>query len=137
MWDEPVCCCSLEKFTYVYYTPSGTLSASLDMTPLPQSPVDTEDSPPPPLPPKQFSAADTLQSPKLPEGKEPHQSEIDAPYPPPPKANQGDNILQSHPPNTHQQTAVSGHCLEISVQICSEYFPFAVPSPHNNKIMNP
>ena len=60
----------------------GTLSTNVDATSLPQSPLDTEDSPSsPPL--KQSSDDDVLHSPKLLESREPQQSEENASSPSP------------------------------------------------------
>ena len=104
--------------------PPGTPSINVDTTSLPHSPLDSEGSPPPPIPPQQFPADDILLSPKLFESSEPHQSERDAPLPRPPKANQEDAAPPPRPPKTHQHTAVSDHTLlRVLVKICSELFP--------------
>ena len=105
------------------------------MTSLPNTPLESEGSLPPPIPPQQFSADDPALSPKLLETSELHQSERDAPPPRPPKTNQEDAAPPPRPPKTHQEdavppprppkthlhTAVSGHALlRVLVEICSE-----------------
>ena len=100
--------------------PPGTPFISVDTTSLPNSPLESEDIPPP-IPPQQFSADDTLLSPKLLESSEPQQSERDVPPPRPPKSNQEDAAPPPHSPKTHQHTAVSGHALlRVLIEICSE-----------------
>ena len=119
--------------------PPGTPSINVDMTSLPHSPFESEGSPPPPIPPQQFSVDYTLHSLKLLESGEPQQNERDAPpphrtnqedaappprppktnqedaVPPPrpPKTNQEDAAPPPRPPKTHQHTAVSGHALLV------------------------
>ena len=90
--------------------PPGTPSISVDTTSLPNSPLESEGSPPP-IPTQEFSADDILLSPKLLESSEPQQSERDAPPPHPPKTNQEDAAPPPRPPKAHQHTAVSGHAL--------------------------
>ena len=115
------------------FNPSATPSINVDRTSLPHSPLDTEgsipppippkqfsdddtlqyptlvenskDSPPPPIPPQQFSADDTLLSPKLLESGVPQQCERDAPPPRPPKTNQEDAAPTPRPPKTNQEDA--------------------------------
>ena len=128
--------CSLKSIII----PPGTSSINVDATSLPHSPLETEGSPTPPIPPKQFLADDTLPSlklvesgedsplpppippqqftaddimlsPKLLESSEPQQSERDAPPPRPPKSNQEDAAPPPRPPKAHQYTAVSGYAL--------------------------
>ena len=98
--------CSLKSVVI----PPGTPSISVDRTPLPHSPIEYENIPPP-IPPQQFSADDIMLSPKLLESSEPQQSERDAPPPRPPKTNQEDAAPPPRPPKAHQHTAVSGHAL--------------------------
>ena len=98
----------------------GTPSINVDTPALPNSPLESEDIPPP-IPIQQFSADDILLSPKLLESSEPQQSERDALPPRPPKTNQEDAAPPPRPPKTHQHTAVSGHALlRVLVEICSE-----------------
>ena len=101
--------------------PPGTPFISMDTTSLPNSPLESEDTPPPPIPPQLFSPDDILLSPKLLESSEPQHSERDVPPPRPPKTNQEDAALPPRPPKTHQHTAVSGHALLwVLVEICGE-----------------
>ena len=109
--------CSLKSVI----TPPDTVSSNVDTTSLPHTPLDTEDSPPPAIPPQHFSADDILQLPKVPGSSEPQQSERDVAPPRPPKTNQEDSAPPPRPPKTHQQTAVSDHALlRVLVEICSE-----------------
>ena len=123
--------CSLKSVVI----PPGTPSTKVDMTSLLHTPLESEGSHPPPIPPQQFLADDILLSPKLLESSEPHQSERDAPPPCPPKTHQvdaappprppktyqEDAAPPPRPPKTHQHTAVSGHALlRVLVEICTE-----------------
>ena len=138
--------CSLKSIVI----PPGTPSINVDMTPLPHSPLESEDTPPP-IPPQQFSADDILLSPKLLETSEPQQSERDAPPPRPPKANHEDAAAPPRPPKTHQEdaappprppkthlhTAVSGHALlRVLVEICSECFSPTTTTKYNCSIFS-
>jgi len=116
------------------FNPPGTPSSNVDTTSLPHSPLDTEGSllppippnqfsdddtlqyptlvensedspPPPPIPPQQFSADDILLSPKLLKSGEPQQCEMDAPPPRPPKTHQEDAAPPPRPPKTNQEDA--------------------------------
>ena len=84
--------------------PPGTPFISVDMTSLPHSPLESEDTPPQ-IPPQQFLPDDTQLSPKLLESGEPYQNERDALPPHPPKANQEDIAPPPRPPKTNQEDA--------------------------------
>ena len=122
--------------------PLGTPSINVDTTSLPHSPFESEGSPPPPIPPQQFSVNYTLHSLKLLESGEPQRSERDAPPPRrtnqedaappprPPKTNQEDAAPPPRPPKTHQHTAVSGHALlMVLVEIFFSHHSYEVQLP--------
>ena len=84
--------------------PPGTSYINVDTKKLSHRPLESEDVPPP-IPPQQFLADDTLLSPKLLESSESQQSERDAPPLRPPKTNLEDAAPPPRPPKTNQEDA--------------------------------
>ena len=118
-------------YAFAVIIPLGTLPTNVDSTSLPHSPLDPEGSPPPAVPPQNFSADDTLHSPKLPESSEPQQSERDA-TPPRPKMTNQEDAVPPRFPKTHQQTAVSVFALlGVLVCICHEW----LSTKHHHKVL--
>ena len=89
-------------FLLVYYPP-GSLPTNVDKTSYPQSPLDTTEGTPPPIPPQQFSVDDILLLPKLSESYKLQQNGIDAPPPLPLKTIQEDVTASTLTPKTYNE----------------------------------
>lgn len=87
-------------FLLIYY-PLGSLPTNVDKTSYPQSPLDTEDFPPP-IPPQKFSDEDILLLPKLPESMELRQDGRNNPPSLPPKTNQKESNVPPLTPKINE-----------------------------------